>query len=401
MVEAKDKFHNVTVSNVYRDTEIVELDYGLVSFDNVPQAILTIFQCISLEGWTKMMYYYSDAYNPWLTHFYFISLIIICSFFILNLTVAILLDNYAENENQEGGLISSAIELTEAGKSAGLPEEVIDFVIHQDITTIKKKKTKLVSTSDQTSSMGGSMTSNIYHNMYISFISHKATIPQHKYYKYFFTRWMYITAVHPLFNTFIMGVILINTIMLAMDRYPEPPEEQENVFYIINIIFTAIFCLEVAIKIIGFSFRGFVRDKFNIFDALVVLVSLLELTLIGDGNGSSLSALRAFRLFRVFKIFRVGDLRVLMDSIAMTVKGMGNYAILLFLFMYLFALLGMQFFAGKFRFGNDGLYSSSGDVPRMNFDSIWEAFITITIIMIGDNWNTVMYYGMLSEGRVY
>lgn len=69
--------------------------------------------------------------------------------------------------------------------------------------------------------------------------------------------------------------------------------------------------------------------------------------------------------------------------------------------MYLFALLGMQFFAGKFKFGSDGLYSSTGEVPRMNFDSIWEAFITITIIMIGDNWNTVMYYGMLSEGTFF
>lgn len=203
--------------------------------------MLTIFQCITLEGWTQMMYYYSDAYNPWITHFYFISLVIVCSFFILNLTVAILLDNYAENENQDGGLISSTIELTEAGKAAGLPEEVIDFVIHQDITTIKKKKTNLSKGLDATSSMGGSMTSNVYHNLYITFISNKATVPQHKYYNNFFTRWMYKTAVHPLFNTFIMFVILINTVMLAMDRYPDPPTTQEEVFYILNIIFTVIF----------------------------------------------------------------------------------------------------------------------------------------------------------------
>lgn len=142
------------------------------------------------------------------------------------------------------------------------------------------------------------------------------------------------------------------------------------------------------------------RDKFNIFDALVVLLSIVELSL-DNGSGSSLGALRAVRIFRAFKIFRVGDLRVLMDSIGATVLGMGNYTILLILLIYLYALLGMQFFAGKFRFGDDGLYNESGKVPRENFDTIWEAFITITIIMIGDGWNFVMYNAMLSEGNGY
>lgn len=77
LVEAHDKFHNVSVSDVYRDTKISELDFGLVNFDNVLEAMLTIFQCITMEGWTKMMFYYSDAYSPIMTHLYFISLIII------------------------------------------------------------------------------------------------------------------------------------------------------------------------------------------------------------------------------------------------------------------------------------------------------------------------------------
>lgn len=72
LVVAHDKYHNVTVSNVYRDTQITELDFGLVTFDNVANAMLAIFQCITMEGWTKMMYYYSDAYFPLLTHFYFV-----------------------------------------------------------------------------------------------------------------------------------------------------------------------------------------------------------------------------------------------------------------------------------------------------------------------------------------
>jgi hypothetical protein len=313
------------------------------------------------------------------------------------------LDTYAENEGQDGGLISNTLELNDVGKEAGLPQSVIDFIIHQDITITKnKKKNPLQSAGggDSVTTVGKSMTSNIYHNIYVVFINKEAIIPQDKYYKYKVTRWTYKLAIHPLFNTVIMAIIIMNTIILAFDRYPEPPEDQKLVFYYFNVAFTFIFSIEVVIKLVAFSIRGFVRDGFNIFDALVVLVSIIELTVIDSEGNSSLSALRAIRLFRVFKIFRVGDLRVLMDSIGLTVLGMGNYTVLLTLFVYLFALLGMQFFAGKFTFGNDGLYSSSGSVPRENFDTIWEAFITIIIIMIGDNWNIVMYYGMLSEGTV-
>lgn len=249
--------------------------------------------------------------------------------------------------------------------------------------------------------MGKSLSSNIYNNLYTNFINNEAVVPDHKYYNYKVTRWTYKVAVHPLFNTTIMIIIVLNTIMLALERYPEYPDAQKEVFYICNIVFTIIFSVEVLIKMLAFSLRGFIRDKFNIFDALVVIVSILELILIDDREGSSLSALRAIRLFRIFKIFRVGDLRVLMDSIGLTILNMGNYTVLLLLFMYLYALLGMQFFAGKFRFGSDGLYDPDSDVPRENFDTIWESMITITIIMIGDGWNNVMYSAMLSEGTLY
>ena len=71
-------------------------------------------------------------------------------------------------------------------------------------------------------------------------------------------------------------------------------------------------------------------------------------------SGGAISALRAFRLFRIFKLFRAGDLRVLLDSIAFTMTTIGNFIILLVLFIYVYSLLGMQFFAGALRFDAEG-----------------------------------------------
>ena len=273
-------------------------------------------------------------------------MIIVCSFFLLNLTIAILLDKYSESEIEDGGLVEDTVALHDAGKEANLPQEVIDFIIHQDITSIKKKRKSGLSTGSiqSLSSSGKSMSSNLYNNMWTTFINSEVVVPQTKYYKVWFTRWMFYLAMHPLFNTFILLMIIFNTVLLAFDRYPEPPQSQQELFNYFNIGFIGIFGLEVIIKLIAFGIKDFMRDNFNIFDALVVVVSIVEVSLAGS---SSLSSLRSFRLFRIFKIFRVGDLRILLDSIAVTVMGMGYYAILHWLFMYIFTLLGMQLFCRK------------------------------------------------------
>lgn len=159
----------------------------------------------------------------------------------------------------------------------------------------------------------------------------------------------------------------------------------------INLLFTILFTAEVIVKIIGLGLNRFRRDGFNIFDLIIVIISLLEISL-QDGGGS-FSALRAFRLFRVFKLFRVGDLRVLIDSIAFTVTSIGNYTVLLILFIYVYSLLGMQFFAGRLKFDPDTELPSkeTGISPRANFDTLTWSSLTLFEILIGDNWNGVMY----------
>ena len=74
----------------------------------------------------------------------------------------------------------------------------------------------------------------------------------------------------------------------------------------------------------------------------------------GFDDSSVVSAMRAFRLFKIFRLLKVGDLRVLIDSINFTIITIGDYAILLLLFIYVFALMGMSFYAGKIRFNEDG-----------------------------------------------
>ena len=176
------------------------------------------------------------------------------------------------------------------------------------------------------------------------------------------------------------------------------PKSEKNAYENFNYFFTSIFTLELIFKIIGQSPKTFLADKFNIFDSVIVVISLVEL-FFSSGSGG-VSALRAFRLFRIFKLFRTGNLRVLLDSIAYTMSTIGNYVILLGLFIYVYALLGMQFFAGNLKFDEDGHYSSNGSVPRANFDTLYWAAITVFQVLIGDNWNQVMFNCELALGQV-
>jgi len=74
-----------------------------------------------------------------------------------------------------------------------------------------------------------------------------------------------------------------------------------KVFSYLNYFFTAMFACEAFLKIVGMGLWNFARDKFNIFDAIVVITSLIELGFSG-GSGGGISALRAFRLFRIVKL---------------------------------------------------------------------------------------------------
>ena len=66
--------------------------YGITSFDNLPWAILTIFQMITLEGWSIVMYNLMDANIAWMAIIFCISIVIIGSFFLLNVILAVLAD---------------------------------------------------------------------------------------------------------------------------------------------------------------------------------------------------------------------------------------------------------------------------------------------------------------------
>lgn len=103
--------------------------------------------------------------------------------------------------------------------------------------------------------------------------------PEDKYYDYKLTRIFFYISNSPIFNGFIMFVISINTIVLAMNKYPNWDQEVDDVFGALNLVFSIIFTLEVIIKLIGLGTSGFASDKMNLFDATIVVISIIEIVI--------------------------------------------------------------------------------------------------------------------------
>ena len=156
--------------------------------------------------------------------------------------------------------------------------------------------------------------------------------------------------------------ILVNTFVIFSDKYPQTPEE-EKLHELLNNIFYAIFVSELLIKMLGIGVLNYLRDSYNIFDTLIITFSTIELGLAQANSSDSnqlirkiLLIFRPFRLLRVFKIARRWrSLNYVLSKMLNSFKEVGSFLVLLFLFMFIYALLGMEVYANKVKFDENDL----------------------------------------------
>ncbi|KAL0984067.1 hypothetical protein UPYG_G00136640 [Umbra pygmaea] len=195
------------------------------------------------------------------------------------------------------------------------------------------------------------------------------------------------------FGRGIMIAILINTLSMGIE-YHEQPDELTNALEISNIVFTSLFALEMLLKVLVYGPFGYVKNPYNIFDGIIVVISVWEI--VGQ-QGGGLSVLRTFRLMRVLKLVRF--MPALQRQLVVLMKTMDNVAtfcMLLMLFIFIFSILGMHLFGCKFGSERDG-----DTLPdRKNFDSLLWAIVTVFQILTQEDWNKVLYNGMASTSPV-
>ena len=370
-----------------------DLNFGYTNFDNMFSAFVTLFQAVTMEGWTIIMYHMMDAAWPAISVFLFVTLFAVGSMLILNLVLGAIVGALDDEEDAE---VEAEIEAKLAAEEHAKGEVEEDA---GDEPPPKKYRDTL-------------------------------TGPRAR---------LYDVVNGDAFTAFIYVAILVNTVVLIMDDYPRPPEYSQAMS-MMNFLLALVFLVEMVLKWVAMGLSYF-EDPFNNFDCAIVWISVVTMLCAWSEAGFGGGAISAFRCFRVFRLLKVlktclPNLMVLLSTVGETAREIAPFLVLLSLMVFIFGLLGMMFFANQLRFdGNtdakiafsvfdygtkeakkahegrmkvDAAWGETGrdstkvsavwldaapglDLGWGSFDDFCISMIAIFGILTGESWNAVMY----------
>nr|CDS24023.1 voltage dependent calcium channel [Echinococcus granulosus] len=259
-------------------------NYGITSFDNIGYSMLTVFQCITMEGWTDIMSSTDFAFGNRFNFYYFLTLIVVGSFFMLNLVLGVLSGEFAK-ERERVEKRRAFLKLRRQQQTERELDGYIEWI---------HKAEEVILAEEQTT--------------------------------------------------------MAEKLRILQARRRAKKESKNG--------------------------RSFPEQDYEGLDL---------------GDKRRFAAMRSGTCCRLLKRIRYwASLRNLMLSLLNSMRSIVSLLFLLFLFMLIFALLGMQLFGGGFAF-EDGQ-------PSQHFDTFAKALLTVFQILTGEDWNTIMYNGIRSQG---
>ncbi|XP_023588400.1 voltage-dependent T-type calcium channel subunit alpha-1G isoform X26 [Trichechus manatus latirostris] len=361
--------------NITNKSDCAEASYRWVrhkyNFDNLGQALMSLFVLASKDGWVDIMYDGLDAvgvdqqpimnHNPWML-LYFISFLLIVAFFVLNMFVGVVVENFHKcRQHQE--------------------EEEARRREEKRLRRLEKKRRNLMLDDVIASGSSASAAPEAQCKPYYSDYSRFRLLVHH------------LCTSHYL-DLFITGVIGLNVVTMAMEHYQQP-QILDEALKICNYVFTVIFVLESVFKLVAFGFRRFFQDRWNQLDLAIVLLSIMGITLEEIEVNASLPInptiiriMRVLRIARVLKLLKMAvGMRALLDTVMQALPQVGNLGLLFMLLFFIFAALGVELFGDL---ECDEMHPCEGLGRHATFRNFGMAFLTLFRVSTGDNWNGIM-----------
>ncbi|KAK7895355.1 hypothetical protein WMY93_020680 [Mugilogobius chulae] len=297
---------------------------GITNFDNFAFAMLTVFQCITMEGWTDVLYWMQDAMGYELPWVYFVSLVIFGSFFVLNLVLGVLSGEFSKER--------------EKAKARGDFQKLREKQqLEEDLKSILTRWNRL------------------------------------------FRRKCRAGVKSQVFYWLVIFLVFLNTLTIASEHHQQP-QWLTDIQDIANKVLLALFTGEMLLKMYSLGLQAYFVSLFNRFDSFVVCGGILETILVETKIMSPWASL----------CYDILELPVQPRGLSLnSVRSIASLLLLLFLFIIIFSLLGMQLFGGKFNFD---------ETRRSTFDNFPQSLLTVFQILTGEDWNSVMYDGIMAYG---
>lgn len=322
------------------------------NFDNIFNAMLTLFITSSGEGWPTTMYQVSDVTqvnhqpkrgNSKENAYYFVLFIFIGSFFLVNLFIGVVFDEFVATKTDLEGF-------------GFLTERQREWVETQRLLQRAKP------------------------------------ISQVKAPRRGIRRTLYSLVNSALFSWLVSACIMLNIVVLAASFWRQP-QEYEDALMFTNIAFSVLFALEAILKIVGLGWTKYAQSSWNRFDCLIAAAGLLDSALTNaEGDAVAwvqrvLSIARVLRGVRLFKTFR--GLRTIMGTILIALPSLGNVAALLLLIFFIYAVAGMTVFGQVDLQDNLNVHA--------NFKNFALSFGTLFRCATGEGWEGIMFDTMNTD----
>nr|XP_040031276.1 voltage-dependent L-type calcium channel subunit alpha-1C isoform X15 [Gasterosteus aculeatus aculeatus] len=400
---------------------------GITNFDNFAFAMLTVFQCITMEGWTDVLYWMQDAMGYELPWVYFVSLVIFGSFFVLNLVLGVLSGEFSKErekakargdfqklrekqqleEDLKGYLdwITQAEDIDPENEEEGMDDDKprnrksqrfqsLRGAVKKNAAFLRKALSMPASENESVNTdnaPGGDVEGETCCTRLANRISKSKFSRYSRRWNRLCRRKCRAGVKSQVFYWLVIFLVFLNTLTIASEHHKQP-QWLTDVQDIANKVLLALFTGEMLLKMYSLGLQAYFVSLFNRFDSFVVCGGILETILVETKIMSPLgiSVLRCVRLLRIFKITRYwNSLSNLVASLLNSVRSIASLLLLLFLFIIIFSLLGMQLFGGKFNFD---------ETRRSTFDNFPQSLLTVFQILTGEDWNSVMYDGIMAYG---
>ncbi|NWI35381.1 SCN5A protein, partial [Picathartes gymnocephalus] len=198
----------------------------------------------------------------------------------------------------------------------------------------------------------------------------------------------------PFFDLTITICIVMNTLFMALEHNNMSPTFK-FMLKIGNLVFTGIFTAEMILKIIALDPYYYFQQPWNIFDSVIVTLSLIELSFPKHKSkkerqkGGTLSVLRSFRLLRVFKLAKSWPtLNTLIKIICNSLGALSNLTLVLAIIIFIFAIVGVQLFGRYYALNCSKI--NKGCQPRWHMKDFFHSFLVIFRILCGE-WIETMW----------
>ena len=198
--------------------------------------------------------------------------------------------------------------------------------------------------------------------------------------------WCYRLAVqkHGKWQRFITAVLVCHLALLVIEFYPEPLWWSRLRDYIF-LLFTIVYLFNVIIRVVGLSWKRFRRSSWDLYSVIAV-GGVLVTTIMNLSKFSDSIFDRLHKLFLVSIAFllipRNNQLDQLFKTAAASLTSIGNLLATWFVLFLVYAIAFTQAF-GLTRFGQN-------ENGNLNFRNVPKALILLFRMSCGEGWNAIM-----------